>query len=108
MKFYAKPLMMAWMVLMFSFGLPTNYGNNAFAAEADIALEEKLMGIESRLKRARLIIKKLKHDYLFAVKSNQIMRDEGLAEADVDQIEREFKKKVEKMIEVAMYAMDDV
>ncbi len=108
MKFYVKPLIMGWMLLMFSFTLPINHEGNAFAAEADIVLEEKLIGIESRLRQARLIIKKLKHDYLLAVKSNQMMRDEGLAEADINQIEREFKKKVEKMIEVAMDAMNDV
>jgi len=107
MKQIALSLALAFMVG--ALPVMSSTQGNVQAAEATKAeIEAKLHNIEDRLKRAKLVVKKLKHDYLLAVKSEQGMTDAGVPEADAKHIKYEFRHKVERMIDTAVAEIDRI
>ncbi|MDQ6978976.1 MAG: hypothetical protein Q9M09_02225 [Mariprofundaceae bacterium] len=107
MKQIALSLAVAFMVAALPVTVPTM--GQAQAAETTTSeMEAKLNAIEDRLRRTKLVIKKLKHDYLLAVKSEQDMADSGMAKEDVKHVEREFKHKVEQMIDTALEEINSI
>jgi|UPI000378CB5A hypothetical protein len=75
-------------------------------ASSDI--EAKLNAIEDRLKRAKLVVKKLKHDYLLAVKSEDNLAGSGMSEEDIKHVKQKFQHKVETMINTAVAEIDSI
>jgi len=107
MKKIALSLAVAFMVAALPVTVPT-VGQAQAAESTNSEIEAKLHNIEDRLKRVKLVVKKLKHDYLLAVKGEQGMAEAGVPEADVKHIQREFKHKVERMIDTAVAEIDSI
>jgi len=107
MKQIALSLAAAFMVA----ALPVTMLGLGQAQAAEVTsgeVEAKLNNIEDRLVRAKLVIKKLKHDYLLAIKSEENMADAGMSKADVQLVKREFQHKVENMIDTAVEEIDSI
>ncbi len=69
-------------------------------------LLDRLARIEERLARAELVVHKLRQDYLRAMESSENMKQSGLSPEDAERIDREFRRKVEQMIQRAIAEID--
>lgn len=78
------------------------------SAFSDEEVTARLNSIEDRLKRAKLVVRKLKHDYLQAMENSDAMKQGGISAEDVERIDTEFKHKVQMMIDQAVEDINDV
>jgi len=68
-------------------------------AHADAAFDAKMTEIEDRARMLKLVIRKLKKQFIGAKKNMEMMKKNGMDKGDVERIERAFDHKVNKLIE---------
>ena len=81
----------------------TQTGTSLSEAELSHRLDE----IENRLQRAKLVVHKLKLEYVKAAEDSEAMKKAGISEKEVQHIDRQFKRKVKMMIDRAVEAIND-
>ncbi len=84
-----------------------NVETQAPTSLSETQLNDRLNNIEHRLQRAKLVVHKLKQEYVKAAEDRKAMEKAGVSEEDVQRIDRQFKHKIATMIDRAIKAIND-
>lgn len=84
-------------------------GNTGFQqAHADEAFEAKMNELEDRARMLKLVMRKLKKEFISAKKNVTAMKKAGMDEADIERIDRAFHHKVKKLINQALKEIEAI
>jgi len=77
-------------------------------AHAEVSFEAKMNAIEDRARMLKLVIRKLKKEFIGAKMNMEAMKQKGMDPKDIERIERAFNHKVNKLIERTLKEISEI
>lgn len=110
MQHVMKTTVLAMMMVVATTVVPTyNQGTFSIAqAEASNDFEKNITSIEDRMHMLNLVLKSLLKTFKKAKKNHHLMLKQGMDEADINQIEKAYKIKVDRMVNDAVTQINNI
>ncbi len=110
MQHMIKITVLAMMMTIATTIVPT-YNQGTFSigqAEASSDFDQHMTSIEDRMHMLDLVLKRLLKTFTKAKHNHQLMLEQGMNEADINQLEKAYKMKVDKMVNDAVAQINNI